>query len=326
MYTITLTATNIIGNDTLVAPGLINATGGATVPVADFGSNVTRGTIPLAVRFEDRTSGLPLTWNWSFGDGNYSDDQNPVHVYNSSGNFDVSLYAANELGNDTRIKTGYINAFQPQTFFIDAFAGPNGTIAPSGHVPVDAGTDESFAIVPDANFSVLDVSVDGVSKGPLTAFTFPEVMANHTIAASFIGGEEDRSIPLPQRQDRTDRSSPKGKSRFPKGRISRLPLIPAQDIRSMTCLSITGRSADPVPTSSATLRQITASCATFGNAVYVINATAGDNGTISPNGTMIFSYGDNQTFTIDPATGYRVQNVIVDGQPVGTPRAYAVPL
>ncbi len=321
LYSVTLTASNSLGSDTIVVPDLINATGGSSVPVADFGSNVTTGPVPLTVQFEDRTSGIPIAWNWSFGDGNYSDEENPVHEYTTTGSFNVSLYAANELGNDTKLQAGYIDAFQPQEFSIDASAGANGTITPSGHVAVDAGSDQSFTIVPDANFSVLDVTVDGVSKGPLPSYTFQDVVANHTIAASFIGGGGIVHT-ITATAGPNGSIVPNGTVQVPDGQNITFSVDPDTGYQINDVL-VDDTSAGQ--TGSYTFSNVTADHsigATFTNAVYTINATAGDNGMISPDGTMEFSYGDNQTYSITPATGFRIQNVLVDGQSVGTPSTY----
>ncbi|MGE5548898.1 MAG: beta-propeller domain-containing protein, partial [Bacillota bacterium] len=40
---------------------------------ADFSSNVTSGTAPLAVQFTDMSTGLPTGWQWSYGDGTAND-------------------------------------------------------------------------------------------------------------------------------------------------------------------------------------------------------------------------------------------------------------
>ena len=47
--------------------------------------------------------------------------------------------------------------------------------------------------------------------------------------------------------------------------------------------------------------------------INVIAASAGANGTISPNGAVQVNYGENQTFTITANTGYQVASIIVDG-------------
>jgi hypothetical protein len=55
----------------------------------------------------------------------------------------------------------------------------------------------------------------------------------------------------------------------------------------------------------------------------IASATAG--GTISPVGTMRVPTGSAKTFTITPAPGYFIQNVLVDGSSVGTPNTYTFP-
>jgi predicted ester cyclase len=63
--------------------------------------------------------------------------------------------------------------------------------------------------------------------------------------------------------------------------------------------------------------------ATFAaNTGYTITATAGSNGSISPSGAVTVLQGANQTFTITPAAGYRVADVLVDGKSVGAKTSY----
>ena len=50
---------------------------------------------------------------------------------------------------------------------------------------------------------------------------------------------------------------------------------------------------------------------------YTINVTAGANGSVSPSGAVTVTSGANQAFTITPASGYRIQDVKVDGTSVG---------
>src|SRR6185369_12947600 len=68
---------------------------------------------------------------------------------------------------------------------ITATAGAHGTISPSGIVNILCGSNQTFTITPDPNHHVLDVLVDGISVGPVTSYTFTNVTAAHTIAASF---------------------------------------------------------------------------------------------------------------------------------------------
>ncbi|TMQ55926.1 MAG: T9SS type A sorting domain-containing protein [Candidatus Eisenbacteria bacterium] len=73
----------------------------------------------------------------------------------------------------------------PVIFTVAASAGPGGTIGPSGNVRVSQGGSQSFTITPGSCRHVADVLVDGSSVGAVTGYTFTNVQANHTIAASF---------------------------------------------------------------------------------------------------------------------------------------------
>ena len=77
------------------------------IPQANFTADVTAGCEPLVVNFTDTSSGIPSGWNWSFGDGNTSTEQNPSHTYYAS-TYNVTLNASNICGSNTTTKTGYI--------------------------------------------------------------------------------------------------------------------------------------------------------------------------------------------------------------------------
>lgn len=55
---------------------------------------------------------------------------------------------------------------------------------------------------------------------------------------------------------------------------------------------------------------------------YTITASAGANGSISPSGAVKVASGASKSFTITPADGYRVADVLVDGKSVGAVSSY----
>lgn len=65
-------------------------------PEPDFTFSAEVGCPPLEVRFENLSTGeLPMNYRWNFGDGSFeSTQQNPVHFFQNSGEFNVSLIAA----------------------------------------------------------------------------------------------------------------------------------------------------------------------------------------------------------------------------------------
>jgi len=111
-YTVTLYAANADGNISSVKPGYITAQA-VPAPVAGFTANITSGNAPLMVRFSDLSTNQPTSWSWDFGDGYISSLQNPVHEYDVSGNYTVTLTATNAGGNSTAAMPGYIAVIQP---------------------------------------------------------------------------------------------------------------------------------------------------------------------------------------------------------------------
>jgi PKD repeat protein len=56
------------------------------------------------------TSQGAVSWLWDFGDGNTSVQQNPTHIYGSTGNFSVTLIVTNSFGcTDTNTQQAFIN-------------------------------------------------------------------------------------------------------------------------------------------------------------------------------------------------------------------------
>ena len=75
-------------------------------------------------------------------------------------------------------------------YTIEATAGSNGSISPSGKTAVVSGEDATFVITPDSGYQVADVLVDGKSVGAVRSYTFENVKANHTISVTFAEGEQ----------------------------------------------------------------------------------------------------------------------------------------
>lgn len=65
------------------------------------------------VQFTDLSTGNPNEWNWNFGDGNSSNQQNPTHIYQDTGLFTIQLIAYNNRCPDTASITNYIRVLPP---------------------------------------------------------------------------------------------------------------------------------------------------------------------------------------------------------------------
>jgi PKD repeat protein len=91
----------------------INVLEQPAIPIANFSSNITSGFAPLSVQFTDLSENS-TSWNWDFGDGNSSQEQNPMHTYSAVGNYTVTLTVNNLAGSDAVTKNDYIITSKPE--------------------------------------------------------------------------------------------------------------------------------------------------------------------------------------------------------------------
>ncbi|MHC4598510.1 MAG: PKD domain-containing protein [Planctomycetota bacterium] len=112
-YTVSLAITADVGSDTRTRTDYVVV----ELLDADFTANPTSGTAPLQVQFTDATSASSTItgWSWTFGDGNTSTVQDPLHTYAAAGTFNVSLTVTTATGNDTETKNGFVTASAPPT-------------------------------------------------------------------------------------------------------------------------------------------------------------------------------------------------------------------
>jgi PKD repeat protein len=108
-YTVSLTATNAAGSDTMTKVDYITVSV-LQPPVADFTASATTVTEGDTVNFTDLSTNDPTSWSWTFNGGTPSSStvQNPGVTYNTAGTYTVELTAANTGGSDTETKVDYI--------------------------------------------------------------------------------------------------------------------------------------------------------------------------------------------------------------------------
>jgi ABC-type transporter MlaC component len=201
---------------------------------------------------------------------------------------------------------------------ITSSAGVNGSITPSGHVTVDYGANQSFSITPDVGYHVADVQVDSISVGAVTSYEFTNVMANHTIEASFAidtftitasAGANGSMTPLGDVTVDYGASQSFSITADVGYHIADV-LVDGVSVGAATSYTFTNVMANHTIEASSAID------------TYTITASAGANGSIDPAGSVVVNEGDNVTFTITPATGYHVLDVLVDSATVGPVTSY----
>lgn len=73
--------------------------------IANFTATPAPGSVPLNIDFTDTSDATPTRWYWDFGDGANSTIQNPDHVYQAPGTYNVTMTVWNDLGSDTTTKS-----------------------------------------------------------------------------------------------------------------------------------------------------------------------------------------------------------------------------
>ncbi|HEY3360701.1 MAG TPA: PGF-pre-PGF domain-containing protein [Methanosarcina sp.] len=103
VYSVTLTVENSKGSNSTQKINYITVS--TQPPSSNFLSNTTSGNIPLTVQFTDTSTGSPALWNWNFGDGSTSTEQNPKHTYFSAGTYGINLVVSNVAGTSAKAAT-----------------------------------------------------------------------------------------------------------------------------------------------------------------------------------------------------------------------------
>ena len=142
----------------------------ATKPVAKFSGSPTTGIVPLTVNFTNSSTGDIESYAWSFGDGGTSAAKDPIHTYQNSGAYTVSLTVSGPGGSDTEIKTDYITATEPEEPpLADFFASPR-----SGPAPLTVNfTDFSTGNVDSWSWSFGDDGGESTEQNPTYTYENP---------------------------------------------------------------------------------------------------------------------------------------------------------
>jgi len=96
LFLVTILVLVLVSSGCTSSPVLPTPVPNITTPVSnpgcDYTENISTGVAPLTVQFSDPCLRSSLTSrHWGFGDGNFSNQQNPVHTYMSPGIYEVTF-------------------------------------------------------------------------------------------------------------------------------------------------------------------------------------------------------------------------------------------
>ncbi|MDR7665845.1 PGF-pre-PGF domain-containing protein [Methanosarcina sp. Z-7115] len=128
-------------------------------PVANFSSNVNEGFAPLVVKFYDSSENA-TEWNWDFGDGSTSTEQNPMYTYSEIGTYTVNLTASNENGANSKLTTITV---------LEVSSSSGGSSHRSSGGGGAGGSPE-----PQSNVGAKEISQTFITSGSTVKFDFPQ--------------------------------------------------------------------------------------------------------------------------------------------------------
>ena len=209
-----------------------------------------------------------------------------------------------------------------QSFVITPSAGTGGSISPSAVATVNYGASQTFTITPNSGYAISNVTVDGASVGAVSSYTFSNVVASHTIAATFAQNTYTLTVSTSGTGTGSVTTSPTGTT-FTAGTLVTLTAAPNAN---STFTGWSGACSGTSTTCQVTMNANTSVSAAFtlnATKTYAINASAtGSGGYISPSGTVYVNQGGSKTFSITPRAGYRIRYLIVDSMFVTPSSSY----
>ena len=207
------------------------------------------------------------------------------------------------------------------SYTISASAGAGGSITPVGVTTLNYGTGQSYVIVAATGYGISDVKVDGISVGAVSSYYFGNISASHLIIATFAA----KTYSISASANVNGTISPAGSTTVDSGGSQTYSLTPASGY-SIAGVMVDGVSVGAVTSysfSSVTANHTIVATFAANTNTYTITATNGSGGNISPAGLSAVNYGGSITFSIKPATGYKIAGVSVDGVSVGAVTSYA---
>jgi YD repeat-containing protein len=201
---------------------------------------------------------------------------------------------------------------------ISASATSGGAISSLGDTEIVSGDSKTYTITQAAGHRIKDIKVDGATIGTNSIYTFSDIDQDHTIHAEF------------EIMKYSITSSKSGNGTIsPSGSVS----VNYNSNKTFTITPSSGYHISDVKVNN--ISQGTLNSYTFNNVksnqsihadfsinTYTISASSGSGGTITPSGKSIRNYGGSITYTFSPSTGYKIKDVKVNGNSVGTPSSY----
>ena len=85
------------------------------LPIANFRADQDT-SVTLKFEFNDLSYYEPTNWSWDFGDGSFSSDTSPIHLFPMNGKYVVCLNVSNQYGSNTACDTLFLGVDPSATY------------------------------------------------------------------------------------------------------------------------------------------------------------------------------------------------------------------
>lgn len=206
--------------------------------------------------------------------------------------------------------------FAINTYTVEAVAGENGRITPSGSVTYNWNTSPAYTASANTGYFISEIIVDNDTTryqagDNVTSWShvFTAINSDHIVNIQF--GQYVYSITATAGANGT--ITPEGVTQVSYNGSQRYSIQPEEGY-VIAGVTIDGEERGAM--ASYTFTNVTSDhtiSATFAKSRYEITATAGTGGSVTPSGTRTFEYGDSQVYTATPDAGYMISTVTIDG-------------
>lgn len=224
-------------------------------------------------------------------------------------------------------------------YSVQTTASVGGTISPNGQIEVFAGESLTVNTAADAGFFLADLIVDGISIGQASSYTFANISEDHTVEAVF----EQAAPPTANEfiitaslegegaiTNMIDLNSLNSSSTYLEVTVKEGGEVQfwlkSADGWELADVVVDGVSMGPLARYNFTAVNSDHSIhAVFSRIMKEISvAVVGGEGTVDPSGLVLVPQGADQTFQIQPADGYEIGKITLDGLAVETTSQYTL--
>ena len=204
--------------------------------------------------------------------------------------------------------------FKQITHRISVTLGENGSVSPDESIiDVPLNDNQRLSVIPDQSYGVEQVLVDGNPVSLVDqSYEFIDVIEDHTFIVTF-----EKIVTITSSSGDYGNIEPSGNISVSEGGFQSFQIKPdpGYELDSLYINDIPTTINSSVYTFM-DVRTDQSIRVTFKLTQFTITAIASANGTISPDGDIQVTGGDNQQFTFTPQSGYELDTVLIDDQSI----------